>query len=259
MRILITGHRGFIGQNMVKRLAPEHELTMFEWGDPLPVVKGLDLAIHLGAISATTERDVDKIMCQNYDFSQWLLDECARHQVNMQYSSSASVYGTGKNFKEDAPKNPMSPYAWSKYLFDRHVESREWPIRVQGFRYFNVFGKHEEHKGNQASPYFQFEKQIRETGKVKLFYGSDALVRDFVPVETVIDSHVKFFNVEESGIWNVGTGKPKSFLDVANEVIAKIGYGKIEYVPMPESLVNQYQRFTKADLDKYNKTINSAK
>ena len=169
MKILVTGYKGFIGQNMVNALR-DHTLTLHEWGDKFPEVAGHDWVVHLGAISSTTETDIEKVMTQNYDFSKKLINDCLAHGVNLQYSSSASVYGLNTDFVEDAPLNPMSPYAWSKYLFDRYVQSRLWNgIYVQGFRYFNVYGPHEDHKGNQASPYYKFEQQAKETGVIKLF------------------------------------------------------------------------------------------
>jgi len=253
MKILITGHKGFIGQNMVKALRDQHELSFYEWGDPPPEFEGLDWCIHLGAISSTTERDVDKVMRQNHDFSCIVLFACQSHGVNLQYASSASVYGQLKEFREDGPVDPRSPYAWSKYLFDRHVKTQKFDkIVVQGFRYFNVYGPHEEHKGDQASPYYKFEKQAKETGKIKLFENSEKYLRDFVPVETVVDVHKRFLTVKESGIWNVGTGKPKSFQQVANEIANK-NNATVEYIPMPEHIKSQYQEFTCADVNKLKK------
>jgi ADP-L-glycero-D-manno-heptose 6-epimerase len=254
MKILVTGYRGFIGQNMINALTG-HDLACYEWGDALPKVDRFNQVIHLGAISSTTERDIEKVMQQNFDFSCWLLNECEEASVNFQYSSSASVYGLNTDFREDAPKNPLSPYAWSKYLFDRHVESRKWYTRVQGFRYFNVYGAHEDHKGNQASPYYQFTQQAKDNGVIKLFENSENYLRDFVPVEVVVDTHKQFFNVTESGIWNVGTGQAKSFQQVGEEVAAKFN-ARIEYIPMPAALVSQYQTYTQADLTKLNRTLN---
>jgi len=254
VKILITGHRGFIGQNMVKELA-EHELSFYEWGEDAPKVKGLDWVIHLGAISSTTEKNVEKIMTQNYEFSKWLLHECIDAGVNFQYSSSASVYGLNTDFREDAPKNPMSPYAWSKFLFDRYVEQLgQTYISIQGFRYFNVFGKHENHKGDQASPYHKFTKQAKELGKIKLFTGSDKFLRDFVPVDYVCKLHKMFLKNNLSGIWNVGTGRATSFESVAR-MIAESLNAKVEYVPMPDHIKSQYQTYTCADLTKLKATI----
>lgn len=247
MKILVTGHRGFIGQNMVNALKDEHTITTYEWGDTPPDFEGLDWCIHLGAISSTNEKDVEKVMRQNHDFSCMVLMACQLNQVNLQYASSASVYGLISTFSEDALPSPQSPYAWSKYLFDRHVKSQKFDnIVVQGFRYFNVFGPHEDHK-DQPSPHHKFTKQAESTGVIKLFENSETYERDFVPVETVVDVHKKFFNVKESGIWNVGTGRPMSFELVARSIAGKYN-AKIEYIPMPEDIRNQYQKYTCADL-----------
>lgn len=255
MKILITGYKGFIGQNMVNALV-DHELTLHEWGDKFPEVKGHDWVIHLGAISSTTETDVEKVMTQNYDFSKRLIYSCLTHCVNLQYSSSASVYGLNTDFREDAPLNPMSPYAWSKYLFDRFVQSHNWDgIHVQGFRYFNVYGPHENHKGNQASPYYKFEKQAKDTGVIKLFEGSADYLRDFVTVETIVNTHKKFFNVEETGVWNIGSGRATSFESVARMIADKYD-ARIEYIPMPQEVKNQYQKYTCADLTKLERSLN---
>lgn len=251
MKILVTGHKGFIGQNMINALS-DHIITTYEWGDTDPVIQGLDLVIHLGAISATTESDVEKVFRQNYDFSKNLLNECIKYNVNLQYSSSASVYGKLQNFAEDAPVNPLSPYAWSKYLFDRYVSTIKTDIIVQGFRYFNVYGQYEDHKGGQASPQHQFTKQAKDTGIIKLFENSDLYFRDFVPVETIIDVHKTFFDVNESGIWNVGTGMAKSFESVAEEIALEYN-ATIVYIPMPDNISNQYQSFTQADLTRLKK------
>jgi ADP-L-glycero-D-manno-heptose 6-epimerase len=196
MKILITGYKGFIGKNLVEHLK-DHKLFFYEPGDTLPSVDGLDWVIHLGALTSTTETNVELVLENNYDFSRWLVNECLKHNVNFQYSSSASVYGQNKDFNENSPVNPQSPYAWSKYLFDRYIKhtAGSWPIKVQGFRYFNVYGPHEDHKGNQASPYHKFEKQAKDTGVIKLFEGSDKFFRDFVPVETVCKIHKHFLGI----------------------------------------------------------------
>ncbi len=251
MKILLTGHKGFIGSHMLNALRG-HEVTTFEWGDTLPSIEGYNWVIHMGANSSTTERNIEKIMYQNVDFSIWLLNQCIKHGVDLQYSSSASVYGMRKeNFREDQPADPRNPYAWTKYLFERHVSNLKLKllkgIRIQGFRYFNVYGSNEDHKEGQASPYHTFAKQYRETGKIKLFENSENYLRDFVPVEKVCQTHIDFFDVKESGVWNVGTGTPKSFLDVALSIAP---VEAIEYIPMPDKLRDSYQTYTCADMSK---------
>lgn len=256
MKILITGHKGFIGKNMVAALEGEHTLSVYEWGDNLPDLKGVDVCIHLGAISSTVENDIERVMEQNYDFSKWLFEQCWRYGVRLQYASSASVYGLGTNFSETAPVDPRSPYAWSKYLFERYVEKHKYKLEypVQGFRYFNVYGPGEDHKGDQSSPFHKFAKQARETGVIELFEGSHEFYRDFVPVNKVIEVHRKFFSVKETGVWNVGTGKARSLLSVAEEIAEKTG-ASIKYVAMPVNIAKQYQTYTCANLTKLKNTI----
>lgn len=252
MKILLTGHKGFIGSYMLKALA-EHDVTTYEWSDGIrPSVIDFNWVIHMGGISSTTERDIDKILRQNTEFSIDLYEECKTFGVNMQYSSSASVYGLGTDFTETAPVDPRNPYAWSKYLFERYVEKHPTGSIVQGFRYFNVYalnGIGEEHKDKQASPLSQFYQQSK-TGEISVFENSAEHKRDFVPVEDVIDIHLKFLNVKESGIFNVGSGKPMSFLDIANTFNVKV----VE-IPIPEILKNNYQKYTCADMTKTRKTL----
>lgn len=255
MKILITGHRGFIGRHMSEALQ-EHELSFFEWGAPFPDFKGLDWCIHLGALTSTTETDVEKVLQHNYDFSRAVVNACQENGVNLQFASSASVYGLISDFNEDSPVDPRTPYAWSKYLFERYLAGFQdrWTIKIQGFRYFNVYGQYEHKKGDQASPYYKFEQQAKETGVIKLFHGSENYLRDFVPVERVIEVHKKFFNINRSGIWNLGTGGVKSFKQIAEEIAAKHN-ATIEYVDMPENIARQYQKYTCADLTKLNQAL----
>ena len=257
MKILITGHEGFIGKNLSGYLASKgHDITGYEYiPNILPDVEDYDWVIHLGAISSTTERNVNKVLEQNFEFSMRLLSLCEMQNTNFQYASSASVYGPLTDFKEDAPIYPQSPYAWSKYLFDRAVTSvGEFNIKVQGFRYFNVYGHFEDHKGDQASPIYKFTKQARETGKIKIFEDSEKFHRDFVCVEDICKVHEYFFNIDETGLWNVGTGETHSFREIADAIAEKEGADIIE-IPMPEDLKSQYQKYTCADLTRLNKHI----
>ena len=206
MKILITGIDGFIGKNMVNALTNDHALYGYEYNsNDLPDVRGMDLVIHLGAISSTTETDVDKIMTQNYEFSKWLYKECC------------------------------------EWKFEKS------PIMIQGFRYFNVYGQHEDHKGNQASPYYKFKQQALNEDQIKVFENSDKYKRDFVCVDDVVEVHKRMYDVGENGIFNVGTGKAVSFLDVAKSFSKK--YNKpIKEIPFPDKLKGQYQEFTQANL-----------
>jgi len=254
MKILLTGYKGFIGQNFLE-LAPKNwDIRLFEWGDDFPDVEGLDWVVHIGAISSTTETDIDKIMNQNLNFSIKLFEECIKHEVNFQWSSSASVYGLYSDFKESSVCKPVNLYAMSKYLFEQYIEKRKCHIKVQRFRYFNVYGKHEDHKGNQASPIHQFSKQAKENGIIKVFEGSENYRRDFVPVEKIIETHIKMMKSRESGVWNVGTGFSMSFMDVA-KIIAEKHNATIEEIPFPKNLKLQYQHYTQADTTKLNESL----
>ena len=259
MKILVTGNRGFIGQHLVNSLRSDlHDVLTYEWGEPKFVLTGVEKVCHIGAISATTERDVEKVMRQNYDFSCDLLDRCMHAGIDFQYSSSASVYGLLTEFTESSPVDPRTPYAWSKYMFERYAEkmARFSPINIQGFRYFNVYGPEgEEHKGTQASPFQQFRAQAVATGEIRLFEHSDQYLRDFVSVKQVVDTHKQFFNVKESGVWNVGTGQPRSFRSVAEQVAQEYS-AKIVDIAMPDVLKSSYQSYTCADMTK---TINTLK
>ena len=250
MKILITGHKGFIGQNLTLYLQNNNALFGYEWQDNnLPEVEGFDWVIHLGAISSTTETDVDKVMLQNYEFSKWLFNECNRKNVNLQYASSASVYGPYEKFGENDSKQPQSPYAWSKYLFDRWVWGVNHNIIVQGFRYFNVYGPLEEHKRNQASPVTKFIKQAKESKVISLFEGSNSYLRDFIFVGDCCEAHKQLLENKTPGIYNIGTGKPTSFQNIA-ELIAKKYDATIQYIKMPANMQNQYQKYTCADTSK---------
>jgi ADP-L-glycero-D-manno-heptose 6-epimerase len=114
MKLLITGYKGFIGSNIVATVEKEHQVYTYEWNDPEINLNHIDWVIHIGGISSTTERDVDKIMRQNYDFSCRLLDNCLNNGVHFQYASSASVYGLNLEFAETSLVDPKTPYAWSK-------------------------------------------------------------------------------------------------------------------------------------------------
>jgi ADP-L-glycero-D-manno-heptose 6-epimerase len=230
-----------------------HHVSVYDWGEILPSVMEQDWVIHMGAISSTTERNIEKVMQQNVDFTQQLYQACHTFGVNFQYASSASVYGLVSTFREDAELDPRTPYAWSKYLTERYIQRHPMGARAQIFRYFNAYGPEgEEHKGTQASPYAQFKRQAEETGKIQVFEGSDRFLRDFVPVSKIVETHLKFLTVKESGIWNVGTGQPRSFMAVAEQ------FGvPIETVPMPAILKDSYQKYTCADMTRYNTTVST--
>jgi ADP-L-glycero-D-manno-heptose 6-epimerase len=255
MRILITGYKGFIGQNLFKYFESKHDIIGFEWGESSLEVKNYDWVIHLGAISSTTETDLKKLYKQNLKFTIDLYNECVKHHVNMQFASSASVYGKNSSFEESAVLNPLTPYAWSKYLAEQYIlNTLSKNNIVQIFRYFNVYGPYETHKNDQASPYTKFTIQAETTGVIKLFKNSENYYRDFIHVNKVIEYHELFLDINKSNIWNIGSGKTTSFYSIAKEIQEKYNC-EIKLIDMPKKLQDSYQSYTKANLTKLNRTI----
>jgi ADP-L-glycero-D-manno-heptose 6-epimerase len=253
MRILITGYKGFIGQNMVKAFA-DHELSLYERDDDSYSLDEVDRVIHLGAITDTTCDDWPALNRYNYEFSVRLIDDCQSREIPLQIASSASVYGIENiTFRETDIVRPANLYAKSKVMVEDYVSNLELKAPVQLFRYFNVHGPHEDHKGSQASPFYKFRQQAKN-GVIEVFEDSDKYRRDFIHVDQIIDLHKQFFAVEESGIWNFGTGKTVSFLEIAKRFASEYD-AIVKEIPMPKNLAGKYQNYTKADLSKLQKTL----
>jgi ADP-L-glycero-D-manno-heptose 6-epimerase len=262
MRILVTGHDGFIGKNMLAWLNQEEgwHIDGYEWHPTeRPDVGKYDWIIHLGAIADMTCTDVDAIMKQNLEFSQWLFNECNYHGVNLQYASSSSVYGETKDFSETSPCYPQTPYAWSKYLFDRWVFQQDVKIYVQGFRYFNVYGKWMHLRGKRSNAIVKWREQARKEGKITVWENAENVKRDWTWVGDVCRLHIDFINtVKGSGIWNCGAGLAHSFLDIAEE-IAEQENVPIELEPVPQHELARFRSKTKADLTHLKATIGKRK
>ena len=257
MKILITGHKGFIGKNLFNFLKNKNiEVDGFDKKKNfnIPSIKNYDWVIHLGANSSTVEKNVKKILDQNYFFSVALLNLCLKHNINFQYASSASIYDKEFGFKETSKCLPVSPYSWSKYLFDIYVEKLKHRNIIQGFRYFNVYGNNENNKKEQASPIYKFYKNSILKNEIKLFKNSHKYKRDFVCINDICDIHYKMLFQKKSGIYNIGTGRSVSFKKIAT-LIAKKNKAKIKYISMPENLKKHYQTFTKAENKKITKLL----
>jgi len=300
MYYVVTGAAGFIGSNLVKALNEHGESDIIAVdnltrADKFKNLTGCEIAdyidkrdfvaqlsagefdgvieavLHQGACSDTMETDGRYMMENNYRYSVALLDYCQEEEVPLLYASSASVYGSGSVFREAREHEaPLNIYGYSKYLFDQVVRRRlpNPDSQIAGFRYFNVYGPNEAHKGRMASVAFHFFNQFQSERRVKLFQGWDGYadgeqMRDFVSVEDVVGVNMHFLERPSlSGIFNLGTGRAQSFNDVAVATINAClkAEGKaaltleemrandmIEYVAFPEALKGKYQSYTEAD------------
>ena len=284
--IVVTGGAGFIGSNIVKGLndlgrkdilvvddltdgtkfANLADLDIADYMDKdefiSAIVSGENLDIevifHQGACSSTTEWDGKFMMENNYNYSKDLLHYCLDFDIPFLYASSAATYGgRSDNFIEDRVyEKPLNVYGYSKFLFDQYVREilPNASSQICGFRYFNVYGPRENHKGSMASVAYHLNEQIIKGEKPKLFAGSDNFKRDFIYVGDVVEVNLWFWKNKVSGIFNCGTGRAESFQSVADAVLDYHHKGEIDYIPFPEHLKGRYQSFTQADLTKFRKT-----
>jgi len=287
-KIVVTGAAGFIGCNIVKALnargrddiivvdALGHDdrwrnLAELRFADFLHKDEfrrrvledrpmGLDAVIHMGACSSTTETDADYLADNNTRYTRDLCEWCLRHNVRFVYASSAATYGDGSlGYADDAdltPRlRPLNMYGYSKQMFDLWALRNGLFDRIVGLKYFNVYGPHEDHKGDMRSVVHKAFHQILETGGVNLFksyrpeYADGEQVRDFIYVRDAVDATLHFLDRRDvSGLFNCGTGKARSWLDLARAVFAAMGREpKIDFIDMPESLRPKYQYHTQSD------------
>ncbi|MBW8829577.1 MAG: ADP-glyceromanno-heptose 6-epimerase [Burkholderiales bacterium] len=300
MKVVVTGAAGMIGSNIVHGLnavgiddviavddltdGPKYRnllgaklsdyfdrsefYTRFAKGE----FGRVDAVLHEGACSDTMEHNGRYMMDTNYRCSKDLLEACQAQGTRLLYASSAATYGGSASFREEPQfEQPLNVYGYSKLLFDNAVR-RMLPTaktQVAGFRYFNVYGPREQHKGRMASVAFHHFNQFRDSGKVKLFgeyggYAHGGQSRDFVFVDDVVAVNLWFLqNPQASGIFNLGSGRAQPFNDVAVAAVNAsrklkgesamsleelVRQGFIEYIPFPEALIGKYQCFTQADL-----------
>ncbi|MDY4479911.1 MAG: ADP-glyceromanno-heptose 6-epimerase [[Pasteurella] aerogenes] len=280
--IIVTGGAGMIGANIVKALNDMGrkdilvvdnlkdgtkfvnlvDLDIADYCDKedflASIIAGddlgdIDVIFHEGACSATTEWDGKYLMHNNYEYSKELLHYCLEREIPFFYASSAATYGDKTEFVEERQfEGPLNAYGYSKFLFDQYVREilPEANSPVCGFKYFNVYGPREQHKGSMASVAFHLNTQINRGENPKLFAGSEHFLRDFIYVGDVAAVNIWAWKNGVSGIFNLGTGKAQSFKEVADAVVKFHGKGQIETIPFPEHLKSRYQEYTQANLSK---------
>ncbi|HSH72229.1 MAG TPA: ADP-glyceromanno-heptose 6-epimerase [Methylophilaceae bacterium] len=263
-------------QNLVKRRYANYldKDELLPWLDNFKASSDnkIDAIIHMGAISATTERDFNKLVQENIRYSQHLWSWCAKHQVPFLYASSAATYGAGEEGYDDDEHaidtlRPLNGYGYSKHFFDQWAlrqvkQNLPTPPQWCGFKFFNVYGPNEYHKERMASVALHSYTQFRELGTVKLFkshkdgYEDGMQLRDFVYVKDTAAIVAHFMqHPEYSGIYNIGTGKARSFKDLATAVMTSQGEKPlITYIDMPQDLHGKYQYFTEANMSKIRAT-----
>ena len=233
--------------------------------------KNVSAVIHMGAISATTESNFNRLLQSNIRFSQALWHWCAENKVPFIYASSAATYGDGSvgyddNESELDKLSPLNAYGYSKHFFDRWVQlelSKNQPTPPQwcGLKFFNVYGPNEYHKGRMASVVFHSFNQFKETNQIKLFksehpsYADGMQVRDFIYVKDAVKIIIFFLNNNNfSGLYNAGTGNAETFKALAEAVLinTKGQPNDIKYIEMPNDLKGKYQYYTQATMNKIN-------
>lgn len=253
--------KNLVGLRYEDIVSPEEFLGLLEEGN----FADARSVIHMGACSSTTEKDADYLLRNNYQYTRVLANWCESHEVRFVYASSAATYGDGSDGYSDddaiTPElHPLNMYGYSKQMFDAWALKQGLLNSIVGLKFFNVYGPHEAHKGDMASMVLKSYEQIRCDGFVRLFksydpqYKDGEQLRDFVWVGDAVDVVLHFAAQEygaPGGLFNCGTGRARTWIDLVNAVFAAVGKDpKIEFIEMPEALRSRYQYRTEAQTQK---------
>lgn len=301
--IVITGAAGFIASNLIKKLNDEGYKDLVLVDDFSNILKNKNIEgkvysltidrnifidwlnkehelvqfiFHLGARTDTTEFDVSIFNKLNLDYSKAVWSACVKFGLPLVYASSAATYGAGElGYKDDLDLidklKPLNPYGESKNNFDKWaIHQDKKPYFWAGLKFFNVYGPNEYHKGRMASVIYHAFKQIQEKGEVKLFrshnpeYKDGEQLRDFIYVKDVVDvCYFLMHHRKDSSIYNLGSGKARTFLDLVKNVFSALNKkSQIEFIDTPEDIRENYQYFTEAEMSKlknigYNQAFHS--
>lgn len=221
----------------------------------------VDAIIHMGANSSTTEKDADHLLSNNYKYTQKLADYCVNNNIRFIYASSAATYGSGElGFNDDtevcSKLHPLNMYGYSKNLFDIYAKRKGYFEKIVGLKYFNVYGPNEYHKKDMRSVVHKAFEQIRDSGSVSLFksknhtYKDGEQMRDFIYVKDAVEMTLFFMSKRNiAGLYNIGSGKARTWNDLVKAIFTAMNKEvKINYIDMPEELIEKYQYFTEADI-----------
>lgn len=290
--IVVTGGAGFIGSAVIwklNRMGEENIIVVDELGSDEKwknlnglkyadffhkndfiqlilednITFDIDSIVHLGACSATTERDADYLMDNNFKYSQILARYSVNNNIRFIYASSAATYGDGTNgYNDDESKleilRPLNMYGYSKHIFDLWIKRNNFFDKVVGLKYFNVYGPNEYHKKDMRSVVHKAFEQIKQTGKVRLFksynkqFKDGEQKRDFIYVKDAVDMTLFFLeHRDKNGLFNIGTGKAQTWISLVTALFNAMNKSvNIEFIDMPDDIKEKYQYFTEANMKK---------
>jgi ADP-L-glycero-D-manno-heptose 6-epimerase len=295
--ILVTGGAGFIGSALIwalnrrglrRILIGDHLGTDDKWrnlvnlqfedyaaADDLlarmladdPTLNDVRTIFHLGACSATTERDAGYLMRNNYEYTKQLCRWALRRKIRFVYASSAATYGDGAQGMQDDEGSlerlhPLNAYGYSKHLFDLHAKHNGYLSQIVGLKYFNVFGPNEAHKGEMRSLVQKAFEQVQRSGVIQLFrsyrpeFRDGEQKRDFLYVKDAVEMTIHLAEtLSANGIFNLGSGQARTWIDLAHALFHAMELPvQIEFVEMPDALKGKYQYFTEANIQRLRKT-----